>query len=179
MTAVYPDGSKKKASPLIAPEDVSRDHASLDSRRLRVAYISDLLTRGHKILGPERQALAKAWGVSSRRVNDYIYEAHRVAAISVPREVWSDKLTGLIEDACVSAQQIQKPDQKTHALVRVVEVAGRFTGSQAPERVQMEQVTVQVSAELTRYLTLLAQRLPVEAYEIALACARELAGDVG
>lgn len=152
----------------------SRDPATLSDIRDRVAYICEQLTRGVKIQAPERRTLAEAWGVTPRTVTEYLYEARRVASIAIPREEWGERLGDLLDEACKSALDVTRPTQRVEALTRVVEVAGRFTGSQAPERVRMEQISVQVSQELTRFLGLLAQRLPLEAYQVVLEVVREL-----
>lgn len=142
----------------------------------RVEHLAARVVAGDVIQGPEKRRLAELWGIKPRSVTEYLYEAHRIAAVQVPREAWAEKLCELIDYACDSALEVQKPALRVAAITRVVEVAGKFTGSAAPERVQIEQVSIQVAAELTRYLQVLAVRLPEDSYRVCLQVAEEMGG---
>ena len=149
---------------------------SCTNKQLRVEYLAGRISAGEVIQAPERRRLAGIWGIGTKSMRDYIYEAARMAGSTIPREVWAEKLNAVLTDSIEAAYEIEDSASRAHALRSVVEVAGKFTGSAAPDRVQIEQVTIQVAAELNRYLQALATRLPEESYRVCLQVAEEMRG---
>ena len=139
----------------------------------KVKLLCELFANGDELKAPRRRQLAAEWGVSTRTVQEWTYEAKRTVGYGLDREAWKDRLTDIVDDATEAAQEIEEPHLRSAALIKVVDTAAKLHGANEPDRVQQETIQVQVEMQLRGFLEKCQQRLSPEVFAAVLAIAME------